>query len=76
MGENDWRVRVDQAQCIGAGICASTAPTHFRLVDGLSQPLAGLVDPAEEVRDAADSCPMEAITVTDAETGDPVAPQP
>ncbi|KXK61749.1 ferredoxin [Micromonospora fluostatini] len=76
MGENGWRVRVDGSLCIGAGICASTAPSHFALDDGLSQPLAERIQPDEAVRDAADSCPMEAITVFDVVTGVQVAPEP
>ncbi|MET8278898.1 ferredoxin [Micromonospora sp. NPDC005174] len=61
-----WRIGVDAGRCIGTSICAGTAPEYFRLVGGLSAPLADVVDPAEVVLDAADSCPVEAITVRDA----------
>lgn len=52
-----WRIAVDTRRCIGTSICAGTAPEHFRLVDGLSTPLADVVAPAEVILDAADSCP-------------------
>ncbi|GAA1612661.1 ferredoxin [Catellatospora bangladeshensis] len=69
-----WRVAVDRDRCIGSGLCAGTAPEHFQLVDKKSTPLRELVEPDEAVSDAADCCPVEAILVTDAATGDTVAP--
>ncbi|MFB9237698.1 ferredoxin [Plantactinospora siamensis] len=70
-----WRVSVDPHRCIGSGICAGTAPEHFRLVDGLSTPLAEVVDPTEPVIDAAESCPVEAITVRDSADDRLIAPE-
>ncbi|MEV7230224.1 MULTISPECIES: ferredoxin [Polymorphospora] len=61
-----WRVHVDPRRCIGSGICAGAAPDHFVLVADASVALAELVEPSQEVTDAAESCPMEAITVRDA----------
>jgi ferredoxin len=70
-----WRVTVND-ECIGSGVCAGTAPRHFALgEDGKSHPLASPVAADDAVLDAAASCPMEAIAVVDADTGDPV-PQP
>jgi ferredoxin len=71
-----WRVSVDPRRCIGSGICAGTAPRHFHLIDGLAMPLAEMIDPAEPVTDAADSCPVEAIMVRDATDNRLIAPQP
>ena len=71
-----WRIAVDPRRCIGSGICAGTAPGHFVLVDGLSLPLSELIEPAEAVTDAADSCPMEAITVRDPDDDRLIAPEP
>ncbi|WP_433131237.1 ferredoxin [Micromonospora sp. CA-240977] len=70
-----WRIGVDARRCIGTSICAGTAPEHFRLVGGLSEPLAEVVAPAEVILDAADSCPMEAITVRDATDDRLIAPE-
>ncbi|MGW3615980.1 ferredoxin [Micromonospora arida] len=70
-----WRIGVDTSRCIGTSICAGTAPEHFRLVGGLSAPLADVVAPADVILDAADSCPVEAITVHDASDDRLIAPQ-
>ncbi|MET8088358.1 ferredoxin [Micromonospora sp. NPDC005197] len=70
-----WRIGVDSGRCIGTSICAGTAPEHFRLVGGLSEPLADVVAPADVVLDAADSCPVEAITVRDATDDRLIAPE-
>ncbi|MGC9669873.1 ferredoxin [Planosporangium sp. 12N6] len=69
-----WRIRVDSG-CIGSGSCAGVAPDHFALgADNRSHPITSEVEPDEAVRDAAASCPVEAITVTDADTGTVVEP--
>ncbi|WP_433534357.1 ferredoxin [Micromonospora sp. CA-249363] len=70
-----WRVGVDSGRCIGTSICAGTAPEHFRLVDGVSAPLADVVSPAEVVLDAANSCPVEAIIVRDSTDHRLIAPE-
>ncbi|MDG4823259.1 ferredoxin [Asanoa sp. WMMD1127] len=67
-----WNVEVSP-ECIGSGVCAGTAPRHFTLgPDGRSRPLATPTAPDEAILDAAVSCPMEAIAVTDSDTGAPV----
>jgi ferredoxin len=67
-----WRVTVSH-DCIGAGVCVGTAPRHFALgTDERSHPLTSPVEPDEAVLDAAASCPVEAIEVTDAGTGEAV----
>ncbi|MET8835335.1 ferredoxin [Micromonospora sp. NPDC004540] len=64
-GETEWRLHVDPTRCIGSGICAGVAPQHFALVDGLSRPVAERIAADESVLDAAESCPLEAIVVSD-----------
>lgn len=70
-----WRLAVDRGRCIGSGTCVGTAPKHFSLVDGRSTPMAEQVEPDEAVTDAAEFCPVLAITVRD---GDDrlIAPEP
>ena len=69
-----WKLAVAQT-CIGSGVCAGTAPEHFAIgEDGKSHPLAATVAPDDIVLGAAASCPMEAILVTDAETGSAIDP--
>jgi ferredoxin len=68
-----WRVRVDTGLCISSGMCVAIAPDRFAFdPDGHSCPVSELVDEDGDVRDAAASCPVEAISITDAETGAPV----
>jgi ferredoxin len=68
-----WTVAVDKDACIGSAVCVGTAPGRFELDERQrSGPVQAEISPDEAVRGAAASCPAEAITLTDAETGDPV----
>ncbi|WP_341720675.1 ferredoxin [Micromonospora sp. FIMYZ51] len=67
-----WRVNVAQT-CAGAGCCVGSAPEHFALgSDGRSHPLRSEVAPDDTLLDAAESCPVEAISIVDTETGEAV----
>ena len=69
-----WIVTVGSG-CIGSGSCLATAPAYFvETSEGKSRPVADEVDANEPVRDAAAFCPVEAITVIDARTGEPIEP--
>jgi ferredoxin len=60
------RIQVDKDQCMGAGVCALTAPGVFTQDDdGLSEVMPGRADGADEslVRQAVRTCPVRAITV-------------
>lgn len=70
-----WLVEVDTESCIGSGMCAGTAPDHFELVAGVAQAKNSPVEPDEDVVDAAESCPVEAILVKEAASGEVVAPK-
>ncbi|MBZ4320945.1 ferredoxin [Streptomyces huiliensis] len=70
-----WRIEVDRNVCAGTGLCLGTARRHMRLDNGRARPVEEVVDPDLSVTDAADTCPMEAITVRDAETGEVLAPE-
>lgn len=70
-----WRVEVDTGLCISSGMCMGTAPGRFRFDESQhSRPTRALTEPDDQVRDAAASCPVEAILLTDAGTGQPVPP--
>lgn len=69
-----WLVTVDEQRCTGSGICASLAATHFAYRDGRSRAVGGPSAPDDDVVAAAECCPMEAITVTERETGRVVHP--
>ena len=74
-GGTEWRLHVDPTRCIGSGICAGVAPQHFVLVDGLSRPVAERIAADESVLDAAESCPLEAIVVSDLDNLRRIAPE-
>jgi ferredoxin len=69
------RIQVDHGLCQGSGLCAGIAPEYFELgSDYKSRPRLEVVDAGVDlVRDAAECCPLEAITLTDADTGEPVS---
>jgi ferredoxin len=72
--EPRWRIALDEDVCIASGVCAATAPHRFRLLRDHSEVVAEFTAPDDAVRDAAEGCPVEAITVRDAGTGEVVAP--
>ncbi|MEJ3747391.1 ferredoxin [Actinomycetes bacterium KLBMP 9797] len=75
VADQGWRIAVDRVTCIGSGVCVGSLPRVFRLVDGASTPVSDVVAADDAVAAAAESCPMEAITVRDAE-GNLIAPAP
>ncbi|WP_228974052.1 dTDP-4-dehydrorhamnose 3,5-epimerase family protein [Streptomyces sp. DH12] len=69
-----WRIEVDRLVCAGTGLCLGTAHGRMRLDGGRARPVDEVVGPDDAVLDAAETCPMEAITVRDAATGEVLAP--
>jgi ferredoxin len=69
------RVRVDHNVCVGNAMCETFAPNVFRLNDNRQ---SEAVDPAgdneDKVLEAAGNCPVTAITVEDADTGEQLFP--
>jgi ferredoxin len=64
-----WQVTVND-ECIAAASCLAIAPKRFTLGDdGRSHPTSPLIEEDAAVLDAVASCPMEAISVHNAETG-------
>lgn len=62
------RVTVDTQRCVGAGMCALTAPSVFTQDDdGFSEVLPGREDGGGDplVREAVRACPVRAVTVED-----------
>ncbi|WP_019074880.1 ferredoxin [Streptomyces hokutonensis] len=70
-----WAVTVDRSRCNGSAICAGTAHGRFRVENGKSRPVETEIAPDEAVLDAAESCPWEALTVTDLASGTVLAPE-
>ncbi len=64
--ESQLQIIVDRHSCTGLGECMAIAPEMFDLDDsGIAVVRTGAVDP-ELARDAADACPMAAISIIEA----------
>lgn len=68
------KARVDRDLCVGSGFCVEAAPDVFELDDeGLSHAVNPVSDDEASLREAAESCPAQAIVLEDDE-GDQVYP--
>ena len=63
-----WTAVVDRTLCVGFAECVKVAPSVFELDD---ETIAFVLDPEtvdpETLKQAAEACPVDAITVYDAE---------
>ncbi|MEV0444874.1 ferredoxin [Streptomyces spectabilis] len=74
MGDR-WHVEVDRSVCIGSGMCVGLAPEGFALDSARqSHPRRAETDAAEQILEAAEGCPVEAITITLLGSGEVVFP--
>ncbi|MDQ1038965.1 ferredoxin [Streptomyces sp. V3I8] len=74
MGDR-WHVEVDRSVCIGSAQCTHLAPDAFRLDAAMqSHPAESESDANEKVLEAAEGCPVEAITITLPGSGEAVFP--
>jgi ferredoxin len=69
------RVWVDHQTCVGNAMCESIAARTFRLNDNRqSEVFDPEGDSLENILEAAENCPVSAIFVEDAETGERLFP--
>ena len=69
------RIRVDHATCVGNAMCEAIAPKVFRLNENRqSEAVKPDGDTVKKILEAAESCPVSAIFVEDAETGEQLFP--
>lgn len=62
----NYTIEIDRDACIGCGTCEALAPKTFKLDKDLkSTVLENSTDSAKTLKEAAESCAVEAITVTD-----------
>lgn len=63
-----YRIEVDLDKCVGSRICVAIAPKVFRLnEDGQASVVDAPEDVIENIRMAAEGCPVSAITVKEAD---------
>jgi len=71
-----YKVKVIRDLCIGAASCVALSPTVFELdQEGKAVIVATPDDTPENILMAAQSCPVKAVVVVDAETGEQVWPK-
>ena len=69
------KVWVDHQVCVGNAMCESIAPKVFRLDDNRqSEAFDPNGDSEAKILEAAENCPVSAIFVEDAETGERLFP--
>ena len=61
------KAKVDKDTCTGCGLCCDTCPEVFEMADDTAKVIVDEVPPQaeEKCREAADGCPVEAISVQD-----------
>ncbi|WP_030584054.1 ferredoxin [Streptomyces globisporus] len=74
MGDR-WHAEVDRSVCVGSGVCVNHAGDAFHLDSARqSRPTTEHRDAGEHVLAAAEGCPVEAITLTLAGSGEVAFP--
>ena len=69
------RISVDLDLCVGNAMCETFAPKVFVLNDDRQSEVADAeADTVENIMEAAENCPVSAITVVDEETGETLFP--
>ncbi|MEK7806484.1 MAG: ferredoxin [Chloroflexota bacterium] len=69
------RISVDHDLCVGNAMCETIAPKVFILNENRqSEAVNPAGDTIENILEAAENCPVSAITVRDAETGEQLFP--
>ena len=71
-----YKIEIDRDLCIGDGACVGEASNTLEMDDeNIAVVKNADGDGADEVLQAAQVCPVDAITLIDAETGEKVWPQ-
>lgn len=56
------KIKVDKDKCIGCGACVASCG-NFEMKDGKAKPKKSEVDKITCEKEAADSCPVDAISI-------------
>lgn len=69
------RILIDHNVCVGTAMCTTIAPDVFQLnEERQSEAVNSAGDTEERILEAAENCPVSAITVEDAESGEQLFP--
>jgi ferredoxin len=72
---DQWKLSVDPRRCVRTGLCVATAPERFGFDENGRSSAPGEAVPASDALfEVAESCPTEAISIVDVETGESVFP--
>lgn len=72
----DIKVKVLTNVCIGAATCVAISPDVFELDENMKAKVKeGAKDTKENIINAAQGCPVKAIIITDASTGEQIWPK-
>ncbi len=64
------KVQVDQDLCIGCGTCELMCSQCFQLEDGKAQVMSDNCENVDcDIQEVIDSCPVEAISIVNEESG-------
>lgn len=70
------KLKVDEDLCTGCQVCCDTAPKTFRLKDaGVAEAFNPQGDDDDTIMQAAQSCPVDAISVVNGDSGDKLWPK-
>jgi len=70
------KITIDTEECIGDGACVDCAPGTFALDDDAkAYVLDGSTEDRAKILEAAESCPVDVITVEDKDTGEKLYPE-
>ena len=58
-----YKIEVDENKCIGCGACESVCPSTFKLEGAKSKVLKEKVEELTCEKEAAESCPVDAILI-------------
>jgi ferredoxin len=71
-----YKIKIDRDLCIGDGACVGEAPNALEMDDeNIAIVKDGDANSPDEILQAAQVCPVDAIILTDADTGEQVWPE-